>query len=77
MGLVTLSDGRQAREASIVTANEPWAEAILDDGTVVRVRLVIGKILVVEGETDAYGSPVVAVESFTVASVSRSQAEPG
>lgn len=60
----------------MVAASEPWAEAILDDGTVVRVRLVIGKVLVLDGSDDL-GGPLVVVQSSTVVSASRPAAEPG
>ena len=48
---------------------EHWNEYLVDDGTVVRIKLVVTEILKVEGEYDQQGNPIYVVQSTSVMSV--------
>lgn len=49
---------------------EHWNEYLLDDGTVVRVKLVATEVVRVDGEYDGEGNPVYVVYSSNVTHVS-------
>ena len=50
--------------------SEHWNEYLLDDGTVVRVKLVAQEIVRIDGQYDPMGNPAYAVFSTNVTHVS-------
>lgn len=68
---ITLPDGRQA-EATVLafrSGGEHWNEYLVDDGSVVKVKLVATEILRVDGEYDENGNPIYLMQSMNVMSV--------
>ncbi len=51
-------------------SGEHWNEYLVDDGTVVRIKLIVTEILRVEGEYDPQGNPLYMMTSTNVTSVS-------
>lgn len=69
---ITLPDGREI-EAIVMpfqTGGEHWNEYLLDDGSVIRIKLVVTEILRGEGEYDPQGNPGYLVQSTNVTVVS-------
>jgi hypothetical protein len=56
------------------SSQEFWNEYLLDDGTVVRVKLVATEFLRVDGQFDADGNPVYVVKSTNVMSIQSPEA---
>ncbi len=50
-------------------ATERWNEYFLEDGSVLKVKLVVKKVMRVDGEYDAEGNPVYLVQSTNVMGV--------
>ena len=48
------------------SAREYWNEYLLDDGTIIRLKLVATEVLRVDGMKDANGGPVYVVKSTNV-----------
>jgi hypothetical protein len=69
---IQFPDGEEhdAVELSFQTSGENWNEYLLDDGSVVRVKLVMTSIARVEGVYDQNGSPIYVAQSTNVMSVS-------
>lgn len=69
---ITLPDGRtvDATELSFRTSGENWNEYLLDDGTVVRIKLVVTEVVRLDGEYDLDGNPAYIVKSTNVAAIS-------
>lgn len=69
---IPLPDGRTVEGAVIrfQDAGEHWNEYLVDDGTVIRVKLVATEIVKVEGEWDQLGNPLYIVGSTNLAVVS-------
>lgn len=69
---VRLPDGREvgALELGFQTSGEHWNEYLLDDGSVVRIKLIMTSVARVEGEFDPSGAPVYVAQSTNVMSVS-------
>ena len=67
-----MPDGREveAVEMSFQAASENWNEYLLDDGSVVRMKLVATEVVRVEGEYDPQGQPVYLVQSTNLMVVS-------
>ena len=59
----------EAEQISFVPASEPWAEYHLEDGAVIRMKLVATKIYRLEGEKDADGNPAYFIKSSNVTDV--------
>jgi hypothetical protein len=59
----------EAVPVSIVSEREFWNTYDLEDGSIVRVKLVAQEILRVEGMWDADGNPVYVVRSTNVTAV--------
>lgn len=55
---------------SFQTGGEHWNEYLVDDGTVVRVKLVVTEIIRLDGEYNAQGEPLYTVESTNVSAIS-------
>lgn len=64
-------DGRML-DATIMTfraGGEHWNEYLVDDGTVIKLKLVVTEILKVDDEYDPMGDPLYVVNSTNVVSV--------
>ena len=65
-------DGRHV-DATVMTfrsAGEHWNEYLVDDGTVIKIKLVATEILRLDSEYDPAGNPIYVVQSQNVLSVS-------
>lgn len=60
----------QATEIGFRSSGEHWNEYLLDDGTVVRIKLVATAAHRVDGMFDQEGNPVYVVQSTNVMNVS-------
>ena len=63
--------GRQV-EATPIDVNqshEKWNEYLLEDGTVLKMKIVLKKVLRIDGEYDAEGNPIYVMQSQNVTSV--------
>lgn len=60
----------QATPVDINQSNEKWNEYLLEDGTVLKMKLVLKKVFKVDGEFDEEGNPVYVMQSTNVTSVS-------
>jgi hypothetical protein len=69
---VKLADGREldAVELGFQTGGEHWNEYMLDDGSVVKIKLVVTNVVRLEGEYDPNGLPVYLAQSTNVMAVS-------
>ncbi len=61
-------DGQEHDAVSVgfQNAREYWNEYLLDDGTIVRLKLVATEVLRVQGVRDASGAPLYVVKSTNV-----------
>lgn len=68
---IKLHDGREveATPIEINQASERWNEYFLEDGSVIKMKLVTTKIVRVDNEYDIEGNPVYFVQSTNVLSV--------
>ncbi len=60
----------EATEVGYRTSGEYWNEYLADDGSVIRVKLIVTEVLRVEGRYDQMGSPVYLVKTTNVTNVS-------
>ena len=70
---VKINFGGREVEATPVDVNqstERWNEYLLEDGTVLKMKLVLKKVLKVDHEVDPEGNPVYVMQSTNVTSVS-------
>lgn len=51
------------------SGGEHWNEYLVDDGSVIKIKLVATEVLRLDGEFDANGSPVYLVQSANVMAV--------
>lgn len=68
---LTLPDGREV-DATVTTfrsGGEHWNEYLVDDGSVVKVKLVATEILRVDGEYDPAGNPIYLMASTNIMAV--------
>ena len=65
-------NGRQveALPVEVNQTSERWNEYFLEDGSVLKMKLVLKKVFKVEGEYDAEGNPVYVMQSTNVTTVS-------
>lgn len=61
-----------ATEVGFRPSGEHWNEYLLDDGTVVRIKLVVTGVVRVDGMRDQKGQPVYLIESTNVTAISAS-----
>ncbi len=64
-------------EATIMpfqAGGEHWNEYLVDDGTVVRIKLVVSEVLRVDGQYDEKGDPIYFIQSQNVTNVSAPEA---
>jgi len=59
----------EAIPIDINQTNEYWNQYLLDDGTVVKIKLVATKVLRIDNKYDAEGNPLYFVQSTNVVSV--------
>ncbi len=59
----------EATPIEINQAGEQWNQYLLDDGTMIRMKLVATKVLRVDNKYDKEGNPVYFVQSTNVISV--------
>ena len=59
----------EASPVDVNQANEKWNEYLLEDGTVLKMKLVLKKVMKVDGEFDSEGNPVYVMQSTNVTSV--------
>ncbi len=72
---LTLPDGREV-EGTVLnfrTGGEHWNEYLVDDGTVIRMKLVATEVMRLDSEYDQHGNPVYLVQSTNVMSVDAPQ----
>lgn len=70
---VSLNMGGKQVQATAIDVNqsgEKWNEYLLEDGTVLKMKLVLKKVYRVDGEYDEEGNPVYVMQSTNVTSVS-------
>jgi hypothetical protein len=60
----------EATEVGFRSSGEHWNEYLADDGSVVRVKLVVTEILRIDGSYDEQGNPGYLVKSTNVTNVS-------
>ncbi|MDP3919873.1 MAG: hypothetical protein Q8R76_03605 [Candidatus Omnitrophota bacterium] len=69
---VTIKLGGRQVEAAPMDVNqssERWNEYLLEDGSVVKMKLVLKKVLKVENQYDAEGNPLYIMQSTNVSAV--------
>lgn len=68
---ITLPDGREVEVTPLPYRpnTEHWNEYLIDDGSVVRIKLVVTEVLRIEGEHDPAGNPAYIVQSTNVVAV--------
>ena len=54
---------------NIESSTERWSEAILDDGSRIRMKIVFTDVARVDGEWDSEGNPIYVIRSTNVVSV--------
>lgn len=60
----------QATVIEVSQSSERWNEYLLEDGTILKMKLILKKVLKVGGEFDGEGNPVYVMQSTNVTSVS-------
>jgi hypothetical protein len=72
-------DGKDhdATSVGFQNAREYWNEYLLDDGTIIRLKLVATEVLRVEDMRDANGAPVYVVKSTNVMTANVAEAPGG
>ncbi len=74
MNKVKINLGNEQVDAipvDINQSNEHWNDYLLEDGTVLKIKLVATKVYRVENKFDNEGNPVYFVQSTNVLSVQR------
>jgi len=69
---VTINFGGRRAEASLVEvnqSNERWNEYLLEDGSSMKVKLILKKVLRVDGQYDAEGNPIYVLQSTNISTV--------
>jgi hypothetical protein len=69
---VTMPDGREA-EATVMpfqAGGEHWNEYMVDDGSVLRLKVVVTEVVRIDGEYDPQGNPVYMTQSANIVTVS-------
>ena len=68
---INLPDGREIEATPLAyrPSGEHWNEYLVDDGTVVRLKLVVTEVLRLEGEYDQMGNPAYLVQSTNVVNI--------
>jgi hypothetical protein len=69
---VTINFGGRQVEATPIDVNqssEKWNDYLLEDGTVLKMKLILKKVLRVDNEHDAEGNPVYVMQSTNVSAI--------
>lgn len=67
----------EVTEVGFRASGEHWNEYLVDDGTVLRVKLVATEVLRIDGQFDEEGNPAYIVKSTNVMNVSASDEKRG
>ena len=69
---IKLPDGREivGEILHFQSGGEHWNEYLVEDGTMIKIKLVASEVVRLQGEYDAGGNPVYLVQSTNVMSVS-------
>jgi hypothetical protein len=67
--IVIAGTPREATQIEVAEATRPWTDFLLEDGTRLRVHIVIDAVHRLEGQFDARGNPMYYVNTRTVHSV--------
>ncbi|MDO8662693.1 MAG: hypothetical protein Q7K98_05690 [Candidatus Omnitrophota bacterium] len=59
----------EATPVDINQTNEYWNQYLLDDGTVVKIKLVATKVLRVDSKYDNEGNPLYVIQSTNITAV--------
>jgi len=59
----------EATQAEINQSSEYWNQYLLDDGSIIKIKLVATNALRVEGKFDDEGNPVYLVKSTNIMSI--------
>ena len=62
----------EALPIDINQTNEYWNQYLLDDGTVIKMKLVATKVLRVDNKYDLEGNPLYIIQSTNITSVNAS-----
>ena len=62
-----------AELVEVTQAGERWNEYLVEDGTILKVKLVLTNVYRIEGQYDAEGNPLYVLQSTNVTSVSAPQ----
>jgi hypothetical protein len=60
----------EVTEVGFRTSGEYWNEYLADDGTVIRIKLIVTDVLRLDGQYDQEGNPAYVVKSSNVTSIS-------
>lgn len=60
----------EATELGFRSMGENWNEYLIDDGSVIRLKLVVTEVVRVDGQFDPEGNPVYLVKSANVSAIS-------
>ncbi len=69
---ISIKLGGKDVEASLVEvnqSNERWNEYLCEDGTVLKMKLVLKKVLRVDDQYDAEGNPLYVMQSTNISTV--------
>ena len=68
---IRTADGQEV-EATVMTfqeGGEHWNEYLVDDGTLVRIKLIAKEVLRLDGQYDSEGNPIYLISSTNVTHV--------
>lgn len=51
------------------SSNERWNEYLLEDGTVLKMKLILKKVMKIDGQYDPEGNPVYVMQSTNVSAI--------
>ena len=60
---------REAVDVGIEHSSEKWSEFTLDDGTILRAKIIVISVARVDGEWDQDGNPMYVTKSHNIVSV--------
>lgn len=69
MKLIVNGVEKEVERVHVKMAGEPWAEVLLEDGTVIRMRTIVTGVYRVLGEQAPDGRPLYQVQSTTIMAV--------
>lgn len=59
---------RDAKQIDVLEAARPWTDFLLEDGSRLRVNVIVDAVHRIEGEYDTRGNPIYFVNARTVSS---------